>query len=127
MATRRITERVKALDAHLKLLVSIGTSVVAVVGALIAGFVYVTTQVNAVIDERVDKMEAGLKSQLDEQKLSLTRLELMTLIQSDPTNKVEIERLARDYFINLNGNSYVSSVYTKWCEEYGGDIAIAVK
>lgn len=46
----------------------------------------------------------------------------MNLIQNQPTNKVEVEKVARHYFVDLGGDWYASSFYSKWAAEYEGDI-----
>lgn len=50
----------------------------------------------------------------------------MTLIQNTPHNVVEIERLAKTYFIDLKGDLYMTSVYSAWAKEYGGDTSFVV-
>lgn len=128
MATKqgKIITRISKIDTHLKMIISICTSVIAVITALVAGFTYVTTQVNTIIDERVDMMEQQLKKQLNEQQQAITRIELMALIKNDPTNKVEIEKLARHYFVDLNGNQYMSGYYSDWANKYNGDIELVI-
>lgn len=123
----RALQKAKQLDSHLKLIIGLGGSVVAIVGALVAGFSFVAGQINSIIDGRVDEMEQHITTELKEQQLAVTRLELMTLMEHDPTNKAEIEKLARYYFLTLNGDQYLSSVFTHWAEEYGGDISVVVK
>lgn len=123
---RRFVQKMHGLDASLKLLVSVGTSIVAVVGALIAGFAYVTEQVNAAIDERVGEVEQKLEVQRQEQELSLTRLELLTLIHDTPENRTEIERVAKHYLCDLKGDWYMTGVYSAWAEQHNGDIGLVV-
>lgn len=54
-------------------------------------------------------------------QLSSTRLELTTLIAHNPYNTIEIERVARYYFIELGGDWYMSQIYSEWARVYGGD------
>lgn len=76
-----------------------------------------TTQLQDEVQKLSDKVEEKNK-QTD---LQLTRLELMTLMETNPKNVIEIERLARYYFVDLKGDFYMTSVYSIWAEQYGGD------
>ena len=57
---------------------------------------------------------------------AITRLELMNLIQNDPTNVAAIEKMARYYFHTLDGDLYATQKYSDWCREYGGDPSIII-
>ena len=57
---------------------------------------------------------------------AITRLELMTLIANEPRNTVAIEKLARHYFQDLDGDMYVTQKYSDWARQYGGDITIII-
>lgn len=127
MTKLKIHEKVKAVSDHLAVVVAIITSLTAIGGAGIAACNWVVNTVSAQSNQRIDQLQDDMKQHQQTQEQAITRLELMTLIQNDPYNKVEIEKLARHYFIDLSGNAYMSGVYSKWCEQYGGDISIAVR
>ncbi len=74
----------------------------------------ITTQIEA-LDAKSDEADRKLE-------LSNTRLELTTLIAHNPTNVIEIEKVARYYFVDLGGDWYMSQIYSDWAKEYGGDI-----
>ena len=77
--------------------------------------------------EKKFSIETSAIRQLNmEQDLSLKRLELLNLISHTPENKVEIERVAKHYFVNLKGDWYATKVYSKWAEENGGDISFVI-
>lgn len=78
------------------------------------------------IQGEVEKLSDKVESQDKQTDLQLTRLELMTLMENDPQNTVEIEKLAHYYFQN-GGNSYMSSMYAKYCKQYGADCEIMYK
>ena len=114
-------------------------AIATIVGVLVAGGGWLIHQVdNAVamrietqtesIQQEVQKLSDKVENQDRETELQLTRLELMMLIETDPENIVGIERLARHYFSPpLDGNSYMTSYYTKWAKLYGGDLSLATK
>ena len=84
------------------------------------------SQITNDISNQLDSFRQEVKASDNIQNQSITRLELMNLIQNDPTNVAGIEKLARHYFGDLNGNQYMTGLYSKWCAEYGGDPNIAV-
>ncbi len=90
---------------------------------------WVTTQLDNHLDSKVEtiitQIEAlDAKSDEADKKLELsnTRLELTTLIVHNPDNIIEIEKVARYYFIDLGGDWYMSQIYSTWAREYGGDL-----
>lgn len=88
---------------------------------------HIETQTQAIQDE-VQKLSDKVENQDKETELQLTRLELMMLIETDPENIVGIERLAKHYFSPpLDGNSYMTSYYTKWAKLYGGDLSLTAR
>ena len=89
---------------------------------------HIENQTSAIQDEvkGVQDSVQELSDKVDTQELQITRLELMTLMENDPQNTVEIEKLAHYYFQN-GGNSYMSSMYAKYCKQYGADCEIMFK
>lgn len=79
------------------------------------------------IQGEVEKLSDKVESQDKQTDLQLTRLELLTLMNDNPHNVVEIEKVARHYFQDLNGDWYMSDLYSKWAKTYGGDAEIMVK
>ncbi len=89
---------------------------------------------SAQLDKHLDQKLEGLTSQISDLKsesdaadkkleLSNTRLELTTLIAHTPENVIEIERVARYYFLDLGGDWYMSKIYSDWAKVYGGDLS----
>ena len=87
---------------------------------------HIENQTQAIQDE-VQKLSDKVESQDKETELQLTRLELMTMMANDPTNTVEIERVAHHYFKDLGGNSYMTSEYNRYCHQYNADCEIMYK
>lgn len=50
-------------------------------------------------------------------KMDTLRLQLLQMIQHDPTNRVAITMI-KDQYVNQNGNSYVLTEYEKWAKKY---------
>lgn len=100
-----------------------------VVGIVTGITSWVTVQIDNHLDDKVQaivKQIETLDAKSDEAdhklQLSNTRLELNTLIAHTPENVLEIEKVARHYFIDLGGDWYMSQIYSTWARKYGGDL-----
>ena len=107
------------------------SAVISAIGVIIGAFVgvggWIVNQVNAESNEQIQALEARLDEAHKESQLGITRLELQGLINDTPENRTEIEKLARYYFLELNGDTYMTSMYSKWATEYGGNIEFVLK
>lgn len=111
----KLPQKVKDFAALISAVIVIGT-------ALIGAGHWIVKEVSASTNQRIDALEAKIDANQDENEVAITRLELMNLLQTDPENVIEIEKLARKYFNPpLNGNSYMTSVISRWCEAHGID------
>lgn len=114
-------------------------AIATIVGVIVAGGGWLIHQVdNAVatrlesqtsaIQDEVQKLSEAVEAQDKEQEQRLMRLELMTLMDTDPDNVLGIEKLAKEYFSErINGNSYMTAYYTRWAKQYGGDLSVVLK
>lgn len=109
------------------------TAVVAAIGAAVLAFGFMGDQILYRVDERVNTIATEMKKQTTElirhnheQDMSLKRVELLNLIHHQPHNRVEIERVARHYFVTLGGDWYATKIYSQWAEEHGGDISFVI-
>ena len=80
---------------------------------------------NAVSDQ-ISGFQDEIRSASQRQEQAVTRVELMTLMEHDPDNVVAIEQLAKYYFDTLGGNKYMTSKYSAWAKEHGGDTSIVI-
>lgn len=120
MKLRNWPQKVKDLAAFISATIAIGA-------ALIGGGKWLITEITASTNARVDTLEAKIDDNYTKDELATTRLELMVLMEHDPTNVIEIEKLARHYFSDLNGNSYLTSVFSRWCRDHGANCEIVLK
>lgn len=113
-------------------------AIATIVGVLVTGGSWIVSQLdNAVathLEDQTQSIQAEVQQLSDkvstkdrESELQLNRLELMMLMDNDPNNIVEIEKVAHHYFKDLGGNSYMSSLYAKYCKQYGADCEIMYK
>jgi len=113
-------------------------AIATIVGILATGGGWIVSQLdNAVatrienqtvaVQQEVQKLSDKVDAQEGQQDLQLTRLELMALMNNNPYNIVEIEKVARHYFHDLGGDWYMSELYSNWAKTYGGNPEIVVK
>lgn len=115
MKLRNWPQKVKDLAAFI-------TAVIAIGAALLGAGQWIVHEVTASTNSRVDALEQKIDDNQQTNELATTRLELMMLLDHDPDNVIEIEKLARKYFNPpLNGNTYMTSVISKWCDDHGID------
>lgn len=135
----KLEKRWDNANTWLKRIVTFTSACGVIIGLFVGMFSWGVGQLNHLMDvkiqevtARVEEMQTSIAEQVDnlraesqaadnESKLSRTRLELTTLISHNPTNIVEIEKVARYYFIDLGGDWYMSQIYSDWAREYGGD------
>ena len=131
---KQIEEKWDNTDRWVKRVLSAITTL-GVIGGLFVGILgFFTNQLDSYLDDKLDGISvqiADLRSDSEQGDKALERssirVELMLLMQTDPTNTVAIEKMARYYFQSLNGDTYMSSLYSDWARYYGGDIALVVR
>ena len=101
------------------------SAIMVIIGALTGALGWVNTQLQDVIASQIADLKNTVQQSDDQQNQQITRLELMELINNQPENVAEIEKVAKHYFQELNGDWYMTGLYSKWCHEYGGDPSIA--
>ena len=127
MAKEKKRLRLKDAPHKIKDLAALVSAIIVIGGALIGGGKWLLTEINASTNARVDALEKKIDDNHANEKAATTRLELMVLIDNDPDNIIEIEKLAKYYFNDLNGNSYMTSMFSKWCKEHNANCEIVLK
>lgn len=113
-------------------------AIATIVGVLITGGSWIVSQLDNAVATHLENQTQSIQAEVQqlsdkvstkdrESELQLNRLELMMLMDNDPNNIVEIEKVAHHYFKDLGGNSYMSSLYAKYCRQYGADCEIMYK
>lgn len=97
-----------------------------ILGALTGVYSWVSSQFQQVISQQISAFQEEVKASDRENKQAITRVELTILIEHDPTNIAAIEKMAKYYFQDLNGDLYMTQKYSDWARKYGGDISIVV-
>ena len=69
----------------------------------------------------------NVSNKIDSIELNSTRNQLLTLISNYPNNEEEILKVAKYYFKDLNGDWYMTSLFSKWANSKGLDVDDIVK
>lgn len=72
----------------------------------------------SVIRSDMAKNETAAQERSRKHDRALCRLELSDLINNDPENIIAIEKKARYYFCELNGNDGMGERYSAWARDY---------
>lgn len=124
----KLVQKWESLDSIVRKFIGFIGTIGILAGAVTGVGSFLINQFNGLVDSRLVGLSEQITQLQEESRdadLTLTRgqtrLELTMLIYHSPTNVVEIERIARYYFIDLKGDWYMSQIYSEWAREYGGD------
>lgn len=123
MAKKSLYERT---DKKLQRISGTIGAIIAIVGAASGVFGWIQSQFTAAISSQIDDFRQEVKASESAQNQAITRLELANLIKNDPTNVVAIEKMGRYYFGDLDGDQYMTAMFSNWAKEYGGDTSIVI-
>lgn len=97
---------------------------VGVIGAAAVGIgTWCMGQAMAETNGKID----NVSEKIDSIELNSTRNQLLTLISNYPDNEEEILKVAKYYFKDLNGDWYMTSLFSKWANSKGLDVDDIVK
>lgn len=118
MAKKTASEKA---DKKLQKWASIIGSVVAILGALTGAFSWINSQFTNAVSEQISGFQQEVRASDQANRQATTRLELMILMEHDSENTVAIERMAKYYFQELNGDLYMTQKVSDWCNAHGRD------
>lgn len=101
-------------------------AVTVIIGAIAGLSSWVQSQFTNAISSQISDFQQETRENSTRHEQSVTRIELMVLMEHDPDNVAEIEKLAHHYFVDLGGDTYMTGLYSKWCSIHGGDPSIAI-
>lgn len=101
-------------------------ALIAITGAITAVCSWVSHQFGNAVSAQISDFQQEVRAADRTDKQAATRIELMVLMNHDPENIVAIERMAKYYFQELDGDLYMTQLYSEWAKEYGGDTTIVV-
>lgn len=101
-------------------------AIIAIVGALTGALGWIQAQFTNAVSAQINELKEEMQASDKKTEMQITRLELMTLIDTQPENVTEIEKVAKHYFIDLGADWYMTGIFSRWCSEYGGDATIII-
>lgn len=102
------------------------SAIVVIVGALAGVYSWVSSQFAKAVSEQISDFQQETRESDTELQQSVTRVELLELIEHDPDNVVAIEKLARYYFVNLKGDKWMSERYSRYAKEHNLDASFVI-
>lgn len=118
MAKKTASEKA---DKKLQKWASIIGSIVAILGALTGAFSWINSQFTNAVSNQISGFQQEVRDSDQANRQATTRLELMILMEHDAENTVAIERMAKYYFQELNGDLYMTQKVSDWCNAHGRD------
>lgn len=101
-------------------------AIVAIVGALTGALSWLQSQFANAVSSQISDFQQETRDADMRHEQAVTRVELMMLMEHDPENVVAIEQMAKYYFDELKGDKYMTSKYSAWAKQYGGDMTIVI-
>lgn len=96
-------------------------ALIVIIGAIASVSTWVSNQFQNAIATQVAEIKNEIQTLDKRTEKQITRLELANLIHNQPENEAEIEKVAKYYFVKLDGDWYMTGLYSKWAKEYNGD------
>lgn len=92
---------------------------VGIIGAAAVGIgTWCVTQINAGVNQKLDT----IIEKVDQAELDAIRGQLLALMSDYPDNESEILKVADYYFNGLDGDWYMTGLFTKWADSRGIDV-----
>lgn len=101
-----------------KSLADIITAVGIISAAAVGIGTWCVTQINASTNQKLDT----IIEKVDRAELDATRSQLLALMSDYPDNESEILKVADYYFNGLDGDWYMTDLFTRWADSRGIDV-----
>lgn len=121
--TKKLME--KAND-NIGKIAGIVSGLVVIIGALTGTIGWLNSQLKDAIATQISEFREETKQSDRKQEQAITRVELITLMEHDPYNTIAIEKMAKYYFQELDGDLYMTQRFSDWAKAYDGDISIII-
>lgn len=123
MAKKSLTDKA---DKSLKKASSIIGAVVAILGTIAGACSWINSQFQQAVSAQISGFQQEVRDNDKINKQSATRTELMILLEHDSNNVIAIERMAKYYFQDLNGDLYMTQKVSDWCNAHHRDCTIII-
>lgn len=114
---KKMTVDLSKLPEGTKRLAEVITALTIIGAAVVAGCSWISSKITASTNEKLD----NISSQVSSIELGATRTQLLTLMSNYPDNESEILKVAQYYFGDLDGDWYMTELFSKWATDRGID------
>lgn len=113
-------------DKKLQKLAGTIGAIIAIVSAIAGACSWVSQQFASAVSSQISDFQQEVRDNDKANKQAATRTELMILMEHDSDNVVAIERMAKYYFQELDGDLYMTQKVSDWCNTHGRDCSILI-
>ncbi len=123
MAKRSLYDR---FDKRAQRIAGTISALLVIGGALFGVGAWINDQVSNAIAAQIGDLKTTMQESDKQQNQAITRLELMNLMQTDSDNVVAIEKMAKYYFQELDGDLYMTQKVSDWCASKHRDCSVLI-
>ena len=87
---------------------------------------WVSSQFSDAVSAQISGFQQEVRNADKADKQATTRIELMVLMEHDSDNIVAIERMAKYYFQDLDGDLYMTQKVSDWCNAHNRDCSAII-
>lgn len=102
------------------------SAIIVIIGAVTGACTWVSNQFAKAVSDQISEFQQETRASDAEMQQSITRVELLGLMEHDPENTVAIEKLARYYFTTLKGDKWMSERYSRYAKKYNLDTSFVI-
>lgn len=102
------------------------SAIIVIIGAITGVCTWVSNQFAKAVSDQISEFQQETRASDAEMQQSITRVELLGLMEHDPENTVAIEKLARYYFTVLKGDKWMSERYSRYAKKYDLDTSFVI-
>lgn len=96
-------------------------AIIVILGAVTGACSWVSNQFKDAVSAQINDFQQEVRSNDKVNKQTAARTELMILMEHDSNNVVAIEKMAKYYFQDLDGDLYMTQKVSDWCNAHGRD------
>ena len=113
-------------DKKLQKVASTIGAIIAIIGAVTGVCSWVSSQFSNAVSAQISGFQQEVRDNDKVNKQAATRTELMVLMAHDSENILAIERMAKYYFQELDGDLYMTQKVSDWCNAHGRDCSVII-
>ena len=101
-------------------------AIVAIMGAVTGVCSWASNQFANAVSSQISDFQQETRDASKRHEQAVTRVELMILMEHDSDNVVAIEKMAKYYFQELDGDLYMTQRVSDWCNAHGLECSVII-